>query len=144
MRDCLGKISSLAQTHSFPLHGWALLHRFWESFENRRSQGLLHMCMLKPEQMCEPCSASHMKLMACAQVLASFENGRFEGWLHMRTLKPEQMCEPAMAQRIARRLRHFHGSQIPGSQDPQTFTVIKRWCVFISPQICIFAPCLVT
>ena len=63
-----------------------------------------------------------------AQVLASFANGRFEGWLSMRTLKPQQMGEPAMAARIARRLRRFHAAEVPGSQEPQTFTVIKRWC----------------
>ena len=63
-----------------------------------------------------------------AQVLVSFANGRFEGWLSMRTLKPQQMGEPAMAARIARRLRRFHAAEVPGSQEPQTFTVIKRWC----------------
>ena len=46
----------------------------------------------------------------------------------MRTLEPKDMTERPMAARIARRLKQFHAVVVDGSQEPQAFNSIKKWC----------------
>ena len=61
------------------------------------------------------------------QVLATFGNGRFEELLVLRTLEPIDMCNPELSVRIARRLRQFHGCDLPGPRSAEICAMLKRW-----------------
>eukprot|EP00850_Spirogloea_muscicola_P014337 SM000102S09195 [mRNA] locus=s102:184830:188507:- [translate_table: standard] len=59
-----------------------------------------------------------------AELLGVFKNGLVQGYLDARTLEPADMASPDMVPLIARAVRRFHGTDVPGDRSPKLWPTI--------------------
>lgn len=62
-----------------------------------------------------------------AKLLGIFANGMVQSFIDAYTLTPTDMSKPKLAAEIARQLRKFHETEIPGSKDPQLWSDIFKF-----------------
>eukprot|EP00850_Spirogloea_muscicola_P019534 SM000193S05158 [mRNA] locus=s193:2751:6449:+ [translate_table: standard] len=62
-----------------------------------------------------------------AELLGVFKNGLVQGYLDARTLEPADMASPDMVPLIARAVRRFHGTDVPGDRSPKLWPTIFKY-----------------
>eukprot|EP00850_Spirogloea_muscicola_P022452 SM000296S11287 [mRNA] locus=s296:198:3877:+ [translate_table: standard] len=62
-----------------------------------------------------------------AELLGVFKNGLVQGYLDARTLEPADMASPDMVPLIARAVRRFHGTDVPGDRLPKLWPTIFKY-----------------
>ncbi|KAH9330389.1 hypothetical protein KI387_002497, partial [Taxus chinensis] len=62
-----------------------------------------------------------------AKMLGIFANGMVQSFIDASTLAPTDMSKPKHAAEIARQLRKFHETEVPGPKDPQLWPDIFKF-----------------